>query len=155
MTAFSTRLATCFGIGEIPFAPGTFASAAALPLGWALARMGWQGVVAGAIAATIGGIWACDRHARKVGVHDPSECVIDEVAGQWFALAPIAMVARSGDWWLYALAFLLFRLFDITKPWPISAGERLPGGLGVMMDDVLAGFAAGLLLYAAMTLRFL
>ena len=154
MAALSTWLATCFGIGAIPVAPGTFASAAALPLGWALGSMGWQGIVVGAIAATIAGIWACDRYARRVGLHDPSECVIDEVAGQWFALAPIAMLARTGDWWLYALAFLLFRLFDITKPWPISAAERLPGGVGVMMDDVVAGLAAALLLYAAMTMRF-
>jgi phosphatidylglycerophosphatase A len=154
MTAFSTRLATCFGIGRVPIAPGTFASAAALPLGWALTGMGWQSLVAGAMAATIAGIWACDRHALKVGVHDPSECVIDEVAGQWFALTPIAVMARSSDWWLYLLAFLLFRLFDVMKPWPISAGERLPGGLGVMMDDVLAGLAAALLLYAAVAMRW-
>jgi phosphatidylglycerophosphatase A len=152
MTAFSTRLATCFGIGWIPAAPGTFASAAALPFGWALARMGWPAVATGAIAATLIGIWACDQHACAVHVHDPSECVIDEVAGQWFALVPIPMMARSGDWWLYAIAFLLFRLFDITKLWPISAGERLAGGLGVMMDDVLAGLAAALLLYGAMAL---
>src|SRR5215467_9688217 len=155
MTALSTWLATCFGIGLIPVAPGTFASAAALPFGWALSRLGWQSVVVAAIAATIAGVWACDRYARKVGLHDPSECVIDEVAGQWFALAPIAMMARSGDWWLYGLAFLLFRLFDIAKPWPISAAERFPGGLGVMMDDVLAGIAAALLLYAGMAMRWI
>jgi phosphatidylglycerophosphatase A len=154
MTPFSTRLATCFGIGWLPAAPGTFASAAALPLGWALATKGWPAVLMGAIAATIIGVWACEQHARKVGVHDPSECVIDEVAGQWFALLPIALLARGNDWWLYAVAFLLFRLFDITKPWPIAAGERLPGGLGVMMDDVLAGLAAAFLLYAAMMMRW-
>jgi phosphatidylglycerophosphatase A len=155
MTPFSTRLATCFGIGWIPVAPGTFASAAALPFGWALARMGWQGVAAGAVAATLVGIWACGKHARKVGIYDPSECVIDEVAGQWFALLPIAVMARSNDWLPYVIAFLLFRLFDITKPWPISAGERLPGGLGVMMDDVLAGLVSALLLYGALAIRLI
>ena len=153
MTAFSTRLATCFGIGWFPVAPGTFASAAALPLGWALARLGSAALVAGAVAATLAGIWACEQHARAVNVHDPSECVIDEVAGQWFALVPIPLMARSGDWWLYGIAFLLFRLFDITKLWPVSRGERLKGGLGVMMDDVLAGIIAALLLYGAMALR--
>ena len=152
MTAFSTRLATCFGIGWIPAAPGTFASAAALPFGWALARMGWLAVAAGAIAATLIGLWACEKHGRDVGLHDPSECVIDEVAGQWFALVPIAYMARASDWWLYAIAFVLFRLFDITKPWPISQAERLAGGLGVMMDDVLAGLAAAVLLYAVMAI---
>jgi phosphatidylglycerophosphatase A len=155
MTPVSTWLATCFGIGWIPVAPGTFASAAALPFGWALVTKGWQGVTAGAVAATIIGIWACGRHARKVHVHDPSECVLDEVAGQWFALLPIAVMARGSDWWLYLIAFLLFRLFDITKPWPISAGERLPGGLGVMMDDVLAGLASALLLYGALAFRLI
>jgi phosphatidylglycerophosphatase A len=155
MTPFSTRLATCFGIGWIPVAPGTFASAAALPFGWALATLGWPSVAAGAVAATGVGIWACGRHARKVGLYDPSECVIDEVAGQWFALLPIPIMARIDDWWLYAIAFLLFRLFDIFKPWPISAGERLPGGLGVMMDDVLAGLAAALLLYAILATRLI
>jgi phosphatidylglycerophosphatase A len=155
MPSFSTLLATCFGIGRIPVAPGTFASAAALPLAWVLARMGWQSLVAGAVIATIVGIWACDRYARKAGVHDPSECVIDEVAGQWFALAPIAIMARANDWWLYLLSFLLFRFFDITKFWPMSATERLPGGLGIMMDDVLAGFIAALLLYADIAMRWI
>ena len=152
MTALSTRLATCFGIGWLPGVPGTFASAAALPLGWVLAGAGWPAVIAGAIVATLIGVWACEEHARAVNVRDPSECVIDEVAGQWFALVPIPLMARAHDWWLYAIAFLLFRLFDITKPWPISAGERLKGGLGVMMDDVLAGLAAALLLYAVIAI---
>jgi len=150
MTYFSTLLATCFGIGRISIAPGTFASAAALPLGWVLAQMGWPSLIAGAIVATILGIWACGKYALKVGFSDPAECVIDEVAGQWLALVPIAVMARSGDWWLYLWAFLLFRFFDITKPWPISAGERLPGGFGVMMDDVLAGIASAILLYGAL-----
>jgi phosphatidylglycerophosphatase A len=96
------------------------------------------------------GIWACGVHARKVGLYDPSECVIDEVAGQWIALIPIALMGHARDWRHYGLAFLLFRLFDIWKPWPISAAERLPGGLGVMMDDIVAGFAAALLLWAAL-----
>jgi phosphatidylglycerophosphatase A len=155
MRFFSSQLATCFGIGRVSIAPGTLASAAALPLGWALVRMGWPIVVAGTIVATIIGIWACSNYVRKVGYNDPPECVIDEVAGQWFALMPIAVMGRSSDWWLYVWAFLLFRFFDIAKPWPISAGERLPGGLGVMMDDVLAGIAAAILLYGALVFRFI
>jgi phosphatidylglycerophosphatase A len=146
VTPVSTRLATCFGIGWIPLAPGTIASAAALPFGWLLVVLGWKAPLMGAIAATALGVWACGVHARKVGIYDPSECVLDEVAGQWFTLVPIAFMGRGGDWRPYGMAFLLFRLFDILKPWPISAAERLPGGWGVMMDDVLAGLAAAILL---------
>ena len=154
MTRLSTWLATCFGIGWIRFAPGTFASAAALPFGWALAMAGWPALAAAAVVATLLGIWACEKHARKVKVYDPSECVIDEVAGQWFALLPVPIMAHADHWRPYILAFVLFRMFDIIKPWPISAGERLPGGLGVMMDDVLAGIAAAILVYGALTLRW-
>lgn len=150
MIPVTTRLATCFGIGWLPLAPGTFASAAALPFGWLLVMFGWKAALIGAIAATALGVWACGAHARKVGLYDPSECVLDEVAGQWFALVPIAFMGRGGDWRPYGMAFLLFRLFDILKPWPISAAERLPGGFGVMMDDVLAGIAAALLLYGTL-----
>jgi phosphatidylglycerophosphatase A len=146
VTPVSTRLATCFGIGWIPLAPGTIASAAALPFGWLLVVLGWKTLLMGAIAATALGVWACGVHARKVGIYDPSECVLDEVAGQWFTLVPIAFMGRGGDWRPYGMAFLLFRLFDILKPWPISAAERLPGGWGVMMDDVLAGLAASIVL---------
>jgi phosphatidylglycerophosphatase A len=76
--------------------------------------------------------------------------VLDEVAGQWIALVPIALYSRSFDWRLYAIGFLLFRLFDVLKFWPLSAAERLPGGLGVMADDVLAGLIAAALLSAAL-----
>ena len=152
--SFSSLLATCFGIGRVPVAPGTFASAAALPLGWALATAGWPALAAGAVAATLIGIWACDEYARKTRVHDPSECVIDEVAGQWFALLPVPVMAHADHWRPYLLGFVLFRLFDITKPWPVSAAERLPGGFGIMMDDVVAGIAAAILVYGALVFRF-
>jgi phosphatidylglycerophosphatase A len=75
------------------------------------------------------------------------------VAGQWFALLPIAVTARGG-WLAYVIAFFLFRMFDIWKPWPVSALERLPGGLGIMMDDVLAGLIAAALLYGAFAIGF-
>ena len=146
MTPVSTRLATCFGIGWIPIAPGTFASAAALPFGWLLVILGWKAVLIGSVAATALGVWACGAHARRTGLYDPSECVLDEVAGQWFALVPIAFMSSGDNWRPYGMAFLLFRLFDILKPWPSSAAERLPGGYGVMMDDVLAGIIAAIIL---------
>ena len=149
MSRLSSLLATCFGIGRIPFAPGTFASAAALPFGVLLGTRGSLAIILGAIVATAVGVWACGQHAAKLGVTDPSECVLDEVAGQWIALVPIALYSRPFDWRAYAVGFLLFRLFDVLKFWPMSASERLPGGFGVMADDVLAGlFAAALLLLA-------
>ena len=152
---FSTLLATFFGVGWIAFAPGTFASAAALPFGWAMVLGGWKAVVAGACAATVIGGWACGRHARKVRLYDPSECVLDEVAGQWFALIPVALVARGHDWRPFLMAFLLFRLFDIWKPWPVAPLERLPGGLGIMMDDVAAGLIAAGILYGMLAIRLI
>ena len=85
------------------------------------------------------GGWACEHYVRQMGTKDPPECVVDELAGQLLALsfAPRGILA-------YALAFALFRALDIWKPGPIAAAERLPGGLGVMADDVLAGLLAGL-----------
>jgi len=154
MSAWSTRFATCFGIGFIPIAPGTFASAAALPFGWLLVHAGWKWLLAAALIATLLGIWACGAHAKKIRIADPSECVLDEVAGQWLALIPAALGARE-DWRPFVMAFFLFRLFDILKPWPISAAERLPGGLGVMMDDVLAGLVAAACLYGMLYIRLI
>jgi len=150
VNSLSSLLATCFGIGRIPVASGTFASAAALPFGALLVMRGSVAIMVGATVATIVGVWACARHAAKLGISDPSECVLDEVAGQWIALVPIALYSRSFDWRLYAIGFLLFRLFDVLKFWPLSAAERLPGGLGVMADDVLAGLIAAALLSAAL-----
>ena len=152
MSALASLLATFFGIGRIPFASGTFASAAALPFGILLVLSGWQ-VLTAAIIVVVGiGVWSCGVHAAKLGVSDPSECVLDEVAGQWIALVPVALYARAYDWVPYAIAFFLFRLFDVLKFWPMSAAEGLPGGYGVMADDVLAGLFAAALLYAALAM---
>ena len=150
MSSLSSQLATVFGIGRVPFASGTFASAAALPFGVLLTMRGWQVLVPAVIVTTVVGIWACGQHAAKLGVADPSECVLDEVAGQWIALVPIALYARPIDWQLYVVGFFLFRLFDVLKLWPLSAAEQLPGGYGVMADDVLAGLVAAALLWAAL-----
>ena len=155
MNSAAQMIATCFGIGRVPFASGTVASAAALPLGWVLVFLGPRALVISAIIATIAGIWACEVHAKKIGAKDPSECVIDEVAGQWIALAPIAMEARVYDWRPFVMAFFLFRLFDITKPWPIAAMEKLEGGLGIMADDVVAGLFAALALYGMLAIQLI
>jgi phosphatidylglycerophosphatase A len=146
----SSLLATFFGIGRIPIAAGTVASAAALPLGFLLVLVGTPAIAGAAVIAVITGVWACGEHAAKLGVADPSECVLDEVAGQWIALVPVAVYSRPLDWRPYALSFFLFRAFDVLKIWPLSAAERLPGGFGVMADDVLAGLIAAGLLVAAL-----
>lgn len=149
-TTFSTKIATLFSIGRVPMVPGTLASAAALPVGWWIAAIGgWMTLLVCAIAITFLGIWACGRQAKLAGVEDPSECVIDEAAGQWFALVPVAYVGRTYTVLALLFVFVLFRVLDILKPWPISRLERLPGGLGIMADDVLAGLAAGALVAAA------
>ena len=140
-----TALATLFGIGRARFAPGTVASLVALPFAWAIATEGGRAwlLFAAIAAASVGG-WACELYVRETGRDDPRECVIDELAGQWLACAFAPLVILHGIP-AYALAFVLFRALDITKPWPISALEELPGGLGVVADDLLAGLVAGLL----------
>jgi len=137
-------LATGFGLGLLPVAPGTWASAAALPMGWLIfAVAGWWGLAAAAVAVTFAGTWASDVSVRKTGVDDPGPVVIDEIAGQWLVL-----LAAAPEPVQYGIAFVLFRVFDIAKPWPVSWADRdLKGGLGVMLDDVLAaGYAAAALL---------
>ncbi len=141
----ATIVASVFGIGYFGFAPGTIMSAVALPLGFIiLAKAGAISLFCSALIVFCLGIFACAEHMRLTGREDPSECVIDELAGQWFACA-LAPLSLPG----FALAFVLFRLFDIWKPWPVSwAEEKLVGGLGVMADDLIAGLMAGVLVYA-------
>jgi phosphatidylglycerophosphatase A len=142
---FASQIATVFGVGRSPAAPGTAGSLVALPVAWLLAMWGGRFVLLlAAIFVLAIGSWACEIYVRKTGKEDPPECVIDEVAGQWIvcAFAPLSLPA-------YALAFALFRLFDILKPWPINWVERnTPGGLGVMLDDVVAGLMACVIIVA-------
>jgi phosphatidylglycerophosphatase A len=153
----SSLIASVCGIGYVPAAPGTVMSALAVPLALPIILYGggW-GLLCASLIAFGAGIWACGDHVRATGREDPSECVIDELAGQWLACAfavlplgallPAAPVTLAG----FLLAFALFRLFDILKPWPVSwADQKLPGGLGVMADDMIAGLMAGLLVAAA------
>ncbi|MGB5948319.1 MAG: phosphatidylglycerophosphatase A [Parvibaculum sp.] len=131
--------ATWFGSGLLPRAPGTWGSLAALPPGLALAWLGgpWA-LVAGAALAFALGLWAAASYAAAAAKDDPSEVVIDEVAALWLVLAilPLTPVA-----WL--AGFLLFRCFDVIKPWPVGlADRRLKGGLGIMADDMVAALYA-------------
>lgn len=143
-------LATWFGAGLLPKAPGTWGSLAALPFAWVILRYGgmWW-LLAAIILVFLVGWWASQIYVGRSGEADPGAVVIDEVAGQWLTLLP----AAPGVWWHWALGFALFRFFDIVKPWPVGwADRRLKGGFGVMVDDVIAGIYAGVLLYLLMIL---
>ena len=143
---FSTIIASVFGVGYFPVASGTVMSIIAVPLAMMIALHGGGIIlVAASLLAFAVGIWACGAHVRATGRKDPSECVIDELAGQWLACAGICFTPTYPRITAFVLAFLLFRLFDILKPWPISAAEKLPGGMGVMADDMLAGLAAAII----------
>ena len=132
-------LATWFGAGLLPDMPGTWGSLAALPCAWAIRSLfGAAGLAIAAVLIFIVGCWAAGMVAKKSGVADPGAIVIDEVAAQWVVLLPAPL-----DPFSYALAFLLFRLFDISKPWPVRQAERrVRGGLGIMLDDQLAAVYA-------------
>ncbi len=141
-------LAHGFGSGLAPRAPGTFGTLAAI-LPWLLlvqlpAPLYWAVVVLAALA----GIWICGEAARRMGRDDPGSIVWDEWVGLWITLAVVPM-----EWpWILA-GFLLFRVFDILKPWPVGwLDRRLHGGLGIMLDDIAAGIMAALALLLARSL---
>ncbi|MBQ2263342.1 MAG: phosphatidylglycerophosphatase A [Loktanella sp.] len=147
----SHLIATFFYIGHLRPAPGTWGSLAALPVAYALAALaGPWALVVGIVLAYALGLWATGVETAGKADHDPSEIVIDEVAGQWIALLPVVFGAASRDADLLALwpgwvaAFLLFRLFDITKWGPIGWADRKHGPTGVMLDDVIAGIFAAI-----------
>jgi phosphatidylglycerophosphatase A len=145
----SAAIATLFGIGRVPVAPGTVASLVALILAWPIVLY-WDrfGLLVAGLAASAIGAWAGEHYARDTKQADPSECVVDELAGQWIAcaFAPVSFLA-------FLLAFILFRIFDILKPWPISKLEKLPGGVGIMADDIGAALAAGVIIAILAHLR--
>jgi phosphatidylglycerophosphatase A len=134
-------LATAFGSGYSPFAPGTAGSAVGLLLFWPMAGWPWPWQVAAAAALFVIGALAAGRVARRVGLKDPGIVVVDEVVGQWVTLVALPFTPVTA-----ALGFLFFRAMDIVKPWPARDLERVPGGWGIMVDDVAAGVYAHLLL---------
>ena len=142
----SWMLATFFGVGYLRPGPGTYASAITVLLWWALSRFiasAWPipAAVIASVAITLLGIPPSTTVARESGQNDPGFVVIDEVAGQMIALIGVPLA------WKYLLAgFILFRGFDILKPFPLRHLERLPEGIGIMMDDVGAGVYALILL---------
>lgn len=138
-------VATWFGAGLLPKLPGSWGSLAALPFAWAIAdAAGPIGLMVAAGAAYAAGLWASGVYLRRSGDGDPGPVVIDEVAGQWLTLVPVAP-----DPWLFLIGFLLFRAADILKPFPANWIDRRLGGVhGVMLDDIVAGLYAGAILYA-------
>ena len=144
LTNVAHVLATWFGIGLVPKAPGTWGSLAALPIGYAITNSGsveLLGILI--IIFFIIGIWASNVTSNQMAIDDPSEIVIDEVVGQWIAILTI-----TPNIILYIFAFILFRIFDIWKPWPISWADRqIKGGLGIMLDDVFAGIFTAFFLW--------
>jgi phosphatidylglycerophosphatase A len=146
----SRFIATFFYVGLSPVAPGTMGSLAALPCAWALH---WAGGFPLLLLATVFvfliGYWATARATAGDGNPDPAEIVIDEVAGQWVALYPLSAGLWFADaaphvfpWPGWVGALLMFRLFDIWKPWPVSWADQRHGPMGVMLDDILAGVMA-------------
>lgn len=139
-------LAFGLGSGLSPKAPGTAGSALSLLFFPLLVALGLWGSIALIIIASLFGIWLCGAAADILKVHDHEAIVWDEFVGQWITLLPIiATAAWNAQTLLEVIAgFILFRFFDILKPWPISwCDHHLQGGFGIMFDDVLAGFAAG------------
>lgn len=139
--AAAPMIATCAGIGGLRPGPGTWASLATLPFAWLIATLGGPLVLLAAVLALLVlGVWAVDHYVRETGREDPPEVVIDEVVGMGLALT-----ATEPHWLPYLVAFALFRLLDIAKPWPIRLIDRqLKGGIGAMLDDVVAGVVAAL-----------
>jgi phosphatidylglycerophosphatase A len=143
----SRLIATAFGSGYSPFAPGTAGSAVGILLFWPLAGVAWPWQLAAVAVVFLAGVVAAGRVARSVGLEDPGIVVVDEVAGQWLTLAGLPFtpaVALAG--------FFLFRVMDVVKPWPARDLERLHGGWGIMADDIAAGVMAHLALRAGLAL---
>lgn len=144
-------IACGFGSGLVSRAPGTAGSLAALLPWLALRELPWPYYIAVIALAFALGVWACDWAVRVLKIGDPGAVVWDEFVGQWLALAPLLWMSRPW-WWIFA-GFILFRIFDIAKPWPVSwADAHVHGGFGVMLDDVIAGLYAALALLLALRL---
>ncbi|GFZ87415.1 phosphatidylglycerophosphatase A [Rickettsiales bacterium] len=152
-------IATCFGVGKLPYMPGTWASFFSilfLSL-FILVTKNYLLVFLVLLLLFLLGTWASDEYSKHTGHHDPKEIVIDEVVGQIltiFIAVPFANIDTSNFFnlrgFLFLLVtFILFRLFDITKPWPVSfVDTNIRRGIGVMLDDVVAGLMAGLIFAA-------
>ena len=148
MRTVAYLLATWFGCGYFPKAPGTAGTLGGLAVALLIDRLfGWPpwAYAALALVALWPSIWSATFVARDMGRKDPQLVVVDEVIGVWITLAG----ATRLNWQSWLLAFLLFRLFDIWKPWPVRKLEALPDGTGIVMDDAMAGIYGALVLFTA------
>jgi len=138
-----------WGVGYIPLAPGTFGSV--VGIGVFLLLQSWPMQLAAIVVITFAGIWAATRTEQILGLKDPGKVVVDEVAGQMIALLPFSIFGLGKIWII--VSFILFRVFDIFKPYPARRFEALRSGLGIMADDLVAGFYAALIVMVIMVLR--
>jgi phosphatidylglycerophosphatase A len=145
VTRFWFLIGTWFRCGYSPKAPGTVGSLAAMLIAWPLWLYGFNNIrfAVLSVAALWPAIHAAGVVARETGRKDPQIVVVDEVLGQWLALGGAIRL----NWRSFLLAFVLFRLFDILKPPPIRLMERIPGGAGIVLDDMGAGIYAALVLF--------
>jgi phosphatidylglycerophosphatase A len=149
MKSLARMAATIFGAGRFPFAPGTFASLlAVLAFKFLLSGLPWPFQIGAVILLFFIGVWASGIHSAELGRKDPRPVVVDEVCGQW-----ISLLFAPTTWGFLAGGFVLFRVFDVVKPFPIRRLEALPSGWGIMADDVLAGIYAAAVLQIVLVLR--
>jgi phosphatidylglycerophosphatase A len=131
-----------FGSGLSPVAPGTMGTLVAAPIVAVVMSFGFMAHLAFAVAAALLGVYICGESARRLAVHDHPGIVWDEIAGY-----TVTMLAAPREWYWFVAGFVLFRIFDIVKPWPIrEADHSLRGGVGIMLDDIIAGVFAGAIL---------
>ncbi len=135
-------LAFGFGSGAAPKAPGTWGTLAAVLIYWSLSQLSPEHYLLMLLVTSVMGIYICGQTARDLGVHDHGSIVWDEFVGFW-----ITMFAAPVGWVWVVVGFVLFRFFDIIKPWPISwIDKKITGGFGIMLDDVIAGVMAAVVL---------
>jgi phosphatidylglycerophosphatase A len=137
-------LAFGFGAGLSPIAPGTCGTLLAAPIVALVMSFGFAAHLAFVIATAVAGVYICGESARRLAVHDHPGIVWDEIVG-----FGVTMLAAPPEWYWLVAGFVLFRFFDVLKPWPIrEADHSLRGGVGIMLDDVIAGVFAGAILLA-------
>jgi len=145
----SIVLGTGFGIGFAPIAPGTFGSLLGPPLVWGVLQTGLPvtAVLAFATVFVAVGIPICTAASAALDKHDPGQVVYDEIAAFWIVFLPHILLGKPIGWLAAIGGFALFRVFDVTKPWPISRLEKLPDGSGIMADDLAAGVFTAVCLF--------
>jgi phosphatidylglycerophosphatase A len=157
------HIATVLGLGDRLPAPGTTAGSLPAVIGWWLAVIALPdptarlvATVSGALVVLVVGVWASQREAVRRGGSDPGPVVVDEVVGQWLTMVPALLLVdpqtKAALGAAGAFGFVAFRVFDVVKPWPVCRLERLPGGVGIMADDVAAAVYSALVLAVAAAL---